>query len=96
MWCTYADQADYLIIVARTTPYDPVHRHAGIRRFYVPKERGTFPPGVSGTPIRKIGYFGWQTWELSIDGLRVPPTTSWSARTLNRTTRRDFVGYRAR
>ena len=71
MWCTYADQADYLIIVARTTPYDPAHRHAGIRRFYVPKERGTFPPGVSGTPIRKIGYFGWQTWELSIDGLRV-------------------------
>ena len=72
MWCTYADQADYLIIVARTTPYDPSHRHAGIRRFYVPKERGTFPPGVAGTPIRKIGYFGWQTWELSIDGLRVP------------------------
>ncbi len=71
MWCTYADQADYLIIVARTTPYDPAHRHAGIRRFYVPKERGTFPPGVAGTPIRKIGYFGWQTWELSIDGLRV-------------------------
>jgi alkylation response protein AidB-like acyl-CoA dehydrogenase len=72
MWCTYADQADYLIVVARTTPYDPLHRHAGIRRFYVPKERGSFPPGVVGTPIRKIGYFGWQTWELSIDGLRVP------------------------
>ena len=72
MWCTYADQADYLIVVARTTPYDPHHRHAGIRRFYVPKERGSFPPGVVGTPIRKIGYFGWQTWELSIDGLRVP------------------------
>ncbi len=72
MWCTYADQADYLVVVARTTPYDPAHRHAGIRRFYVPKERGSFPPGMSGTPIRKIGYFGWQTWELSIDGLRVP------------------------
>jgi alkylation response protein AidB-like acyl-CoA dehydrogenase len=38
----------------------------------VPKERGSFPPGMSGTPIRKIGYFGWRTWELSIDGLRVP------------------------
>ncbi len=72
MWCTYADQADYLIVVARTTPYDPAHRHAGIRRFYVPKERGGFPPGMTGSPIRKIGYFGWQTWELSIDGLRVP------------------------
>jgi butyryl-CoA dehydrogenase len=72
MWCTYADQADYLVVVARTSPYDPAHRHAGIRRFYVPKERGTFPTGMTGTPIRKIGYFGWQTWELSIDGLRVP------------------------
>ncbi len=72
MWCTYADQADYLIVVARTTPYDPAHRHAGIRRFYVPKERGSFPAGMTGSPIRKIGYFGWQTWELSIDGLRVP------------------------
>ncbi|MGZ4792383.1 MAG: acyl-CoA dehydrogenase family protein [Ilumatobacteraceae bacterium] len=72
MWCTYADQADYLIVVARITPYDPVHRHAGIRRFYVPKERGSFPAGMTGSPIRKIGYFGWQTWELSIDGLRVP------------------------
>lgn len=72
MWCTYADQADYLVVVARTTPYDPAHRHSGIRRFYVPKERGSFPAGMTGTPIRKIGYFGWQTWELSIDGLRVP------------------------
>ena len=48
MWCTYADQADYLVVVARTTPYDPAHRHAGIRRFYVPKERGSFPPGMTG------------------------------------------------
>jgi butyryl-CoA dehydrogenase len=72
MWCTYADQADYLVVVARTSPYDPAHRHAGIRRFYVPKQRGGFPAGMTGTPIRKIGYFGWQTWELSIDGLRVP------------------------
>jgi alkylation response protein AidB-like acyl-CoA dehydrogenase len=72
MWCTFADQADYLVVVARTTPYDPAHRHAGIRRFYVPKERGSFPQGMTGTPIRKIGYFGWRTWELSIDGVRVP------------------------
>jgi alkylation response protein AidB-like acyl-CoA dehydrogenase len=72
MWCTYADQADFLVVVARTTPYDPARRHAGIRNFYVPKARGAFPPGVSGNPIRKIGYHGWRTWELSFDGLRVP------------------------
>ncbi|MBO0730309.1 MAG: acyl-CoA dehydrogenase family protein [Acidimicrobiaceae bacterium] len=72
MWCTYADQADFLVVIARTTPYDPARRHAGIRNFYVPKERGVFPEGVSGNPIRKIGYHGWKTWELSFDGLRVP------------------------
>ena len=48
MWCTFADQADYLIVVARTTPYDPQHRHAGIRRFYVPKERGSVPARIDG------------------------------------------------
>jgi butyryl-CoA dehydrogenase len=72
MWCTFADRADFLIVVARTTPYDPARRHSGIRNFYVPKERGGFPPGISGTPIRKIGYHGWKTWELSFSDFRVP------------------------
>ena len=96
MWCTYADQADYLIVVARTTPYDPLHRHSGIRRFYVPKERGSFPPGVVGTPIRKIGYFGWQTWELSIDGLRVPADNLLAREDARRddTSRDDREGFR--
>lgn len=72
MWCTFADQADFLIIVARTAPYDPARRHDGIRNFYLPKARGEFPPGITGNPIRKIGYHGWKTWELSIDDLRLP------------------------
>jgi len=72
MWCTFADGADFLIVVARTTPYDPQSRHSGIRQFYIPKERGTLPAGVSGNPIRKIGYHGWDTWELSFDDCRIP------------------------
>jgi alkylation response protein AidB-like acyl-CoA dehydrogenase len=72
MWCTFADRADFLIVVARTTPYDPTRRHSGIRNFYVPKQRGEFPSGISGTPIRKIGYHGWKTWELSFSDFRVP------------------------
>jgi alkylation response protein AidB-like acyl-CoA dehydrogenase len=72
MWCTFADRADYLIVYARTTPYDPERRQAGIRSFYIPKERGSFPPGMTGNPIRKIGYHGWKTWELSLNDLRVP------------------------
>jgi butyryl-CoA dehydrogenase len=72
MWCTFADRADFLVVVARTTPYDPANRHSGIRNFYVPKQRGGFPPGISGNPVRKIGYHGWKTWELAFDNFRVP------------------------
>jgi alkylation response protein AidB-like acyl-CoA dehydrogenase len=72
MWCTFADGADFLIVVARATPYDPERRHAGIAQFFVPKERGKFPPGLEGTPMRKIGYHGWKTWELSFNDLRIP------------------------
>lgn len=72
MWCTFADGADFLILVARTTPYDPAKRHSGIRHFYIPKERGSFPAGITGNPIRKIGYHGWKTWELSFDDFELP------------------------
>ena len=40
--------------------------------FFLEKERGTLPPGCTGTPIPKIGYFGWKTWELHFDDCRVP------------------------
>jgi alkylation response protein AidB-like acyl-CoA dehydrogenase len=71
-WCTFADGADYLIVVARTGPVDPARRYAGLSMFFVSKSRGEFPPGVSGSPIPKIGYFGWKTFELAFDGCRVP------------------------
>jgi alkylation response protein AidB-like acyl-CoA dehydrogenase len=72
MWCTFADGADFIILVARATPYDPSNRHAGIAQFLIEKERGKFPPGIEGTPIRKIGYHGWKTWELSFHDFRIP------------------------
>jgi alkylation response protein AidB-like acyl-CoA dehydrogenase len=72
MWVTFADGADYILVVARTEPYDPKRRHAGIRQFFVPKEPGSFPEGISGTPMRKIGYHGWKTWELSFNDVRIP------------------------
>ncbi|MFN3340156.1 MAG: acyl-CoA dehydrogenase family protein [Dietzia sp.] len=73
MWCTYADQADYLVLFARTDPNrDPDKPHRGISTFLVEKERGSFPAGITGNPVRKIGYFGWQTWELSFDDFRIP------------------------
>lgn len=68
MWCTFADGSDYLQVFARTEPVDPAHRSRGVTCFLMPKQRGTLPEGVTGTPVRKIGYHGWRTWELAFDG----------------------------
>ncbi|QBJ97125.1 acyl-CoA dehydrogenase [Rhodococcus sp. ABRD24] len=73
MWCTYADDADYLVLFARTDPNrDPAKPHRGISAFLIEKERGSFPDGISGNKVRKIGYFGWSTWELAFDNFRIP------------------------
>ena len=72
-WCTFADGADFIMVFARTdSKVDPKARHKGISAFMVEKPRGELPQGVSGNPIPKIGYFGWTTWELALDGCRVP------------------------
>lgn len=72
-WCTFADGADFILVFARTDPtVDPKARHKGITAFMIEKPRGKLPEGVSGSPIPKIGYFGWTTWELAFDKCRVP------------------------
>jgi alkylation response protein AidB-like acyl-CoA dehydrogenase len=72
-WCTYADQADFIIVMVRTDPdIDPERRHRGISALLIDKPRGTFPPEIHASTIPKIGYFGWKTFELAFDNLRVP------------------------
>ena len=72
-WCTYADQADFLVVFARTDPaVDTKARHRGLTAFLVEKPRGRLPEGVQGSVIPKIGYHGWTTWELAFDRCRVP------------------------
>lgn len=72
-WCTFADGADYLVVFARTAPpASAAKRWMGISCFLIEKERGTLPAGISGSKIPKIGYFGWNTFELSFDRFRVP------------------------
>ena len=72
-WCTFADGADYITVVARTDPdVDPGRKYRGLSVFLVEKPRGELPRGVSGNPIPKIGYYGWKTWELAFDDARVP------------------------
>jgi len=71
-WCTFADGADYITVIARTDQGSENRRHVGLTAFLLNKERGKFPKGLSGSPLPKIGYFGWKTWELAFDGVRVP------------------------
>ena len=71
-WCTYADGADYIQLLARVDKAPDGQRHNGLMTFIVDKPRGELPQGCSGSPIPKIGYFGWKTWELAFDGTRIP------------------------
>jgi alkylation response protein AidB-like acyl-CoA dehydrogenase len=72
-WCTFADGADYITVFARTSPQPSADkRHLGISAFIIEKPRGSLPMNCEGNPIPKIGYFGWNTYELSFQGTRVP------------------------
>src|SRR3546814_14766697 len=64
-WCTNADGADAILVLARTEPVDAAKPHKGISAFLVEKPRGSLPNNCAGAPIPKIGYFGWKTWELA-------------------------------
>ncbi len=72
MWCTFADGADFMTVLCRIGEVDPARRHAGTSMFFFEKERGSLPAGINGSPINKIGYHGWKTWELHFDNFRVP------------------------
>lgn len=72
-WCTFADGADYILLFARTGVDKSGEKpHLGISAFLIEKARGELPSGVSGAIIPKIGYFGWNTWELAFDHVRLP------------------------
>ncbi|MGI9327510.1 MAG: acyl-CoA dehydrogenase family protein [Pseudomonadales bacterium] len=70
-WCTFADGADFISVVCRQET-DRQERQAGMTTVAIEKPRGELPPGVQGSPIPKIGYHGWKTWELHFDNVRVP------------------------
>jgi len=72
-WAGNALAADFVEVLARVRQPEPGEpRSAGLEPFLVVKERGSFPPGMTGQPIDKIGYHGFLTWDLQLDGLRVP------------------------
>jgi alkylation response protein AidB-like acyl-CoA dehydrogenase len=72
-WTGNAKAADFIQVLVRTADPGPRDkRSAGLATLLVEKERGGFPPGLTGRPIDKIGYHGFTTWDLEFDGLRVP------------------------
>ncbi len=72
-WVGHARSADFIHLLARTrSPREDRGPSDGLELFLVEKERGSFPDGITGEPIDKIGYFGLTTWELELSGLRLP------------------------
>ena len=72
-WAGNALAADFVEVLARVREPEPGEpRSAGLEPFLVVKDRGAFPEGMTGTAIDKIGYHGFLTWDLQLDGVRVP------------------------
>jgi alkylation response protein AidB-like acyl-CoA dehydrogenase len=72
-WCGNAEAADFIQVLVRTREAGTDEpRSAGLQTLLLEKERGSFPKGLTGTPIDKIGYHGFLTWDLIFDGVRVP------------------------
>src|SRR5436305_2108662 len=71
-WCGNAKAADFIQVLVRERDPEPGEsRSKGLVNLLVEKERGAFPPGMTGTPIDKVGYHGFLTWDLVLDGVRV-------------------------
>ena len=72
-WAGNALAADFVEVLARVRePEQGESRSAGLEPFLVVKEPGTFPEGMSGTAIDKVGYHGFLTWDLVLEGVCVP------------------------
>ncbi|NEU13921.1 acyl-CoA dehydrogenase [Methylobacterium sp. BTF04] len=72
-WAGFALAADFIEVLARTRePEAGEPRSAGLEPFLVLKQPGAFPAGMTGHVIDKIGYHGFLTWQLELDGVRVP------------------------
>jgi alkylation response protein AidB-like acyl-CoA dehydrogenase len=72
-WCGNAEAADFIQVLVRTRdPQEGESRSAGLETLLLEKERGSFPEGLSGTPIDKIGYHGFLTWDLIFERVHIP------------------------
>jgi (2S)-methylsuccinyl-CoA dehydrogenase len=73
MWCTFANRAHILTVMARTDP-DVSKRHRGLSLLLFEKTPGDgfMPPQLTGEPIPTIGYHGMRSYGLSFDEAFTP------------------------
>ncbi|MFZ0660002.1 MAG: acyl-CoA dehydrogenase family protein [Candidatus Binataceae bacterium] len=73
MWCTFANRAHMLTVMARTDP-DLTKRHKGLSLILYEKEPGDnfAPPQLTGSPIPTIGYHGMRSYALQFDDAYAP------------------------
>jgi alkylation response protein AidB-like acyl-CoA dehydrogenase len=73
MWCTFANRAHMLTVMARTDP-DPAKKHRGLSLLLFEKQPGDkfMPPQLTGSPIPTIGYHGMRSYALQFDDAYVP------------------------
>ena len=72
-WCTYANRANVLMVLARTNP-DTSLRHKGLSMFFVEKESAEkiVHPNIQGEPIPTVGYQGMRSYNLAFEDVFVP------------------------
>jgi len=71
-WCTFADGADFISVLCRLDDPEAPPGRGRTLSVSVEKPKGELPRGCTGSPIPKIGYFGWSTWELRFEDTRAP------------------------
>jgi alkylation response protein AidB-like acyl-CoA dehydrogenase len=73
MWCTFANRANILTVMARTDP-DPTKKHKGLSLLLFEKTPGDkfAPPHLTGEPIPTVGYHGMRSFGLTFDDAYVP------------------------
>lgn len=68
-WCGNAYEGDFILVLCRIE--DNSGAPGPIRTFVLEKPRNSFPPGISGEPIDKIGYNGIVSWDLTLTDVLV-------------------------
>jgi acyl-CoA dehydrogenase len=72
LWTTKAQEADVIMLLARTSPRDPDDRFGGLSLFFT--EFGPDADGVEVSEIPKAGRAASDSNEVFFDGFRVPAT----------------------